>query len=333
MTRSWLLTGLTGGNPLAFLAALGTLKTATLVWPHSHCRMAWKRSNGNWRPILTVDVEDSVDLIAALARELKREPMHQAFAFSNNLTIGLDDFRHQATKAQAVAFKYRRAADLLASLTKKPVLYTAAAFRHRRFADFIAAFGSEVIKEANDPKRIADTALRTMSGAGHQDFLGTMQQLVTDTEPEHLRKALLDPWRYDDPVEKHTMRWDPHDDVRRALRWSEPSGDPARKVQGSVWGANRLAVEGITLLPTAPVGNRLETTGFIRRKNIGIFWTWPIWEREVGVDVVRSLLALQELQAEFPDRFKLDAMGIKEIYRCERITQGRFRNFTMGVPV
>lgn len=310
MNKPWLLTGLNGSNPLAFLAALGTLRTAALVWPNSRCRMAWKRAEGNWRPTLTVDVEGDVDLVAALEKELTRQPGHQAFSFSDNLTVELAEFRHQAVKAQATA-----------------------ACADRRFADFMAAFGSEAIKSTNNPKIIADTALRTMSGSGHQDFFGTMRQLTQDTKSEHLRKALLEPWRYDDPVEKHTMRWDPRDDVRRALRWSEPSGDPARKVQGSVWGANRLAIEGIALLPTAPMGNRLETTGFIHHKGIGVFWTWPIWEGEISIEVVRSLLSLDELRAESPDRCQLDAMGIKEIYRCERITQGRFRNFTAGIPV
>lgn len=87
MSRSWLLTGLNGSNPLAFLAALGMLRTATLMWPNSRCRMAWKRSAGNWRPAFTVEAEDDADLVAALAKELEREPEHQAFAFSNNLTV------------------------------------------------------------------------------------------------------------------------------------------------------------------------------------------------------------------------------------------------------
>jgi hypothetical protein len=312
MNNRWLLKGLDGSNPLAFLAALGTLRTATLAWPgpDHRCRMAWKRAEGRWRPELSVESEQEFNLVAALDKELARKPNHKAFELSEDLTIKIEEFRKQAVKAQKAGTN-----------------------KERRFADFLAAFGSETVKSINDPRIIADTALRTMSGVGHQHFLGTMRQLSKDTKSEHLRRALLEPWRYDDPLEKHTMRWDPHDDVRRALRWSEPSGDPARKVQGSVWGANRLAIEGLPLLPTVPVGNRVETTGFIQRKDIGVLWTWPIWVGEVSVEVVRSLLALDELRAELPDRRQLDAMGIKEIYRCERITQGRFRNFTVGTPV
>lgn len=310
MKQPWLLTGLNGSNPLAFLAALGTLRTASLTWPDRRCRMAWKRAKGSWRPELTVDSEQEIDLVAALEKELAHKPNQEAFELAENLTIKIEDFRKQAIEAQRAGTN-----------------------RERRLVDFVAAFGSEAIKSMSDHKIIADTALRTMSGSGHQHFLGTMRQLSEDTRSEHLRKALLEPWRYDDPIEKHTMRWDPRDDVRRALRWSEPSGDPARKVQGSVWGANRLAIEGMPLLPTVPVGGRLETTGFIQRKGIGVFWTWPIWEGGLSVEVVRSLLALDELRAERPDRRQLETIGIKEIYRCERITQGRFRNFTVGIPV
>lgn len=310
MKNRWLLKGLDGSNPLAFLAAIGTLRTAALAWPDCCCRMGWKRTDDGWRPELTVDSEQERDLVADLATELARDPKNEAFQVADDLKIKLEDFRRQLIKAQKEASN-----------------------KERRFADFLAAFGSEATKSMKDPHYIADTALRTMSGNGNQHFLGVMRQLSMDTTSDHLRKALLDPWIYDDPMEKHTMRWDPRDDVRRALRWSEPSGDPARKFQGSVWGANRLAIEGLPLLPSVPSGGQLETTGFMQRRGFGMFWTWPIWECEVSVDVVRSLLAFKELLAELPDRCQLDVMGVKEIYRCERITQGRFRNFTVGVPV
>ena len=36
-----LLTGLDGANPLAFLAALGTLRGLTLAWPERRVRLSW----------------------------------------------------------------------------------------------------------------------------------------------------------------------------------------------------------------------------------------------------------------------------------------------------
>lgn len=121
----------------------------------------------------------------------------------------------------------------------------------------------------------------------------------------------------------------PQDDRRYALRWHEPSGDPIRTVRG----ANRLAIEALPVFPTAPVGQELNTTGFTQRRGKGVFLTWPIWKPMIELDIVRSLLAHSELQSERPNRKKLSKMGIAEIYRSQRITQGKFRNFTQSYPV
>lgn len=82
------------------------------------------------------------------------------------------------------------------------------------------------------------------------------------------------------------------------------------------------------MFPTAPVGARLETTGFAGSGRRGTFWTWPIWEPAIGPDPVRSLLALEELQAESPDPAKLRQRGVVAVYRSQRITEGQYRNFT-----
>lgn len=80
-------------------------------------------------------------------------------------------------------------------------------------------------------------------------------------------------------------------------------------------------------MPVFPVKGHAETTGFMHL-NHRTLWTWPIWEPEVEIDVVRSLLAHGELQEEHPDRVRLAAMGVLEVFRCQRVTVGKFRNFT-----
>ena len=96
-------------------------------------------------------------------------------------------------------------------------------------------------------------------------------------------------------------------------------------------GANRLAVETLPLLPTVPGSKRTETTGFTRRDKATLF-TWPIWDCALSLEVIRSLLALGEVQHSEPDRAKLRAMGVVEVYRSRRITTGKFRNFTHAQP-
>ncbi|KZC19007.1 hypothetical protein RHOFW104R3_33505 [Rhodanobacter denitrificans] len=204
----------------------------------------------------------------------------------------------------------------------------------RTCSDFATAFAGEYPVDKDG--KVPDTALRTMSGAGHQHFLKFMRNFIEQVQPEHLRKTLFDHWRYDDPVQNMTLRWDPSDDNRYALRWSDPSGDPDRKTTGSMWGANRLAIEALPLLPTLPTHRQLETVGFHTQGARKTHWTWPIWDVFAGVDTVRSLLDMTDVQRS--DRAgmqpkELGARGIAEVYRSRRLTTGKFRNFTMGAPI
>ncbi len=296
------LIGLVGSNPLAFLAAVGTLRTLATAWPDRNVRMFWKRQAG-WTPVLAADCDlDEESLIAALHQQLRGMQDHPALSVDDNLKLPPDRFRRYAADA----------------------VEHAQATGDRTWADFVAAFGCDALAE---DKVIQDTAFRTMSGAGHQHFLKTMRELVEVTEPDHLAKALFQPWTYED--DRPSLRWDPEDDRRYALRWNEPSGDPIRTVRG----ANRLAIEALPLFPTAPVGSSLETTGFQTGGSRETFLTWPIWETPASVDVVRTLLAMHELQTERPDRRVLLAQGIVEVYRCQRLTIGKYRNFGPAAPV
>jgi hypothetical protein len=177
-----------------------------------------------------------------------------------------------------------------------------------------------------------DTAFRTVRGAGHQHFLGIMVNQLLNLTPEHLIKTLFAPWDYGDPTEALSLRWDPRDDVRYALRWRNPSGDPLRKSQGGMIGASALAVAGLPLHPVYPRQSGLHTTGFSEIKR-ATTWTWPLWESPIDLATVRSIIALSEIQEMEPDHRQLRPRGIFSLYRCERFTQGKFRNFTPAVAV
>ena len=298
------LSGLDGGNPLGFLAAIGVLNTASVAGLGLPWRMKWIAQDGSWFPVLFASrVVSSEELVELLASSLQREATPE-FDFDRNLNVDAEKFRKVAQDAQCCA-----------------------SIGDRRYADFVTAFGCEVVV-TRDGKSIQDTALRTMSGAGHQHFLGTMKQLRAAATSRHLYRALFNTWDYLD--EKLGLRWDPEEDRRYALRWGNPS-DTSRNPIQTMWGANRLAVEALPLLPAVPDGRRLETTGFTRRDRAVLF-TWPVWECAISLEVVRSLLALAELQESEPGRTKLCAMGVAEVYRSQRITVGKYRNFTHACP-
>jgi len=293
MSEPVTLTGLRGDNPLAFLAAVGALRVLTLDRPDDPPRMSWTIERGAWRPVLHdldgVDAQSLPEKIEAVMGEVcGPEP----FQFAKNTSVAPEEL------APFVRDAANRAAP-----------------GDRRCADFAAAFGCEALTDRQG--KVQDTALRTMSGAGHQHFVEFMRTLCEQTNVEHLREALFGPWRRQD--EPPSMRWDPIDDRRYALRWKNPSAEQIRTVRG----ANRLAVEALPLFTTAPASGELRTTGFQRK-----IWTWPIWDAPAGVRAVRSLLTLAGLHADPPDRRRLRAMGVADVYRSTRITVGKYRNFS-----
>ena len=307
-----LLRGLSADNPLGYLAALGVLRTATLAVPGNRFEMSWDIDMGHWRPRLFSTMEmGRAALIDVLEKQLRTSADLTAFRFGDNLTIKIGDFREALIRSLSSASPHNRAN-----------------------VDFLAAFGSDAIESRSNGKptgQIADTDFRTMSGAGHQHFLETIRTFMEDTQSSHLDKAVFEAWKYDDPLKGHSMRWDPIDDNRYALKWGAPAKDPTKNHSGSVWGGNRLAIEALPLFPTQPKQSELKTTGFCKRNRMTAL-TWPIWSPPIGLPEVYSLLAHLQFQKEQPDRVKLSAMGVVEIFRSERITQGKFRNFVTPTP-
>ncbi len=300
-----ILVGINGANPLGFLAALGTLRSCSLCKPAWDPKLYWC-ARAVWNPALKFGIAITQDeLLEQLALFLEKSPGSEAFELSDNIKFSPDCFR-------------KIAADALER----------ARFDEQEYVRFLAALGSEAVTD--DKGMIVDTALRTMSGAGHQHFLKSMRKIREETKKTDLKSALFHQWTYAD--EKPSLRWDPVDDRRYALRWRDPSGDTIMTVRG----ANRLAIEGLPLMSTAPVGQQLHTIGFRGKGSKDTFWAWPMWRFPVGLDTVRSLLTIKVLQKPVfthQDFDALQARGIGEIYRSQRITVGKYRNFTAAVPV
>lgn len=309
-----LLCGLDGSNPLAFLAALGTLRVANLVWARRGVRLSWVQHAGAWSPKISiaVDPDTFVDGITwycqtGLLKTEEEEPVEAAsafpyFAFDRNTSkIEPERFRQVETDA-------RRSSDRT----------------DRSFVDFVAAIGSDACVEDGF---VQDTGFRTMSGQGHQNFLGTMLTLAEDVERQYVQSTLLVPWHYEDPLKNHSMRWDPNDDKRHAYQWTDPTHNSERKT-GGMWGANRLAVEALPLLPTAPTTRGLHTTAFNPPQERWTRFRWPVWSPAITVETCGALLAVADLQAREIPRPELRAIGVEEVFESRRIVVGYYRNFT-----
>ena len=299
--------GMDGSNPLAFLASLGLLRTLSLARPDWDVRMGW-RIKGTCFPFLKTSSDlTEEDLLDVLDQGLKSRQGHEALDSGDDIKATPEEYR--SLKSRAI---------------------DASSPQHRAFADFVGALAGEVVVENNDPEHVQDTAFRTMRGAGNQHFLKIMRMLAKETEREHLDRTLFRPWDYADGIKSHSLRWDPLDYSPHAYRWRDPSADPRRNKSGGMWGANRLAVEGLPLLPVAAESGRLETTGFRGHGANNTYWTWPVWEPPICTEEVRSALAIEELQGERLNGSVLRERGIEAVFRSQRFVDGKFRNFTPG---
>lgn len=312
-SKEHLMVGLVGCNPLAFLASVGTLRILTRRWSEEDIKMSWKRHQSQWRPVLNCSSSKSKeDVVAALHNQLEGQEDEPFFTMPSES----GDERDNLSDLSAEGF---RRLGRLANDEAKP--------NDRKWADFCAAYGTD-ISTFEDDDQIADTDLRTMSGAGHQHFLGYMREIAQKTDREDYRKALFNHWEYED--EKPAMRWDPHDDRRHALRAEDPAKDEIYTVRG----ANRLAIEGLPLFPTIPTQDELKTRAFHYSWRSSEL-SWPIWGPPINLDTLNSLLSYQEITEDKPDLSSLAMFGVEEVYRSERVNLGggRYRNFTMGEAV
>ena len=284
-----LLDGLTGDNPLAFLAAVGTLRAATQVWSGDSPRMAWRSLSGRWQPVLRVRRAWSPDeLCTDLAQHLSGSL--SALPNWDDVPVASQEFTALARQA----------------------LHQDAASPGT--LDACGWLGSEAeFNGAEEPIRV--THFKMVSG--QQSFLEYIRELGRVTTDAHLRHALFETWAYAD--DKPSLRWDPAEDRRYALRDSNPS-DTAKNPIMTVRGANRLAVEALSLFPVIPACKAPITRGFFRDESRTNYLTWPIWSDWTGIDAVRSILGHRELFSVRPRPDQLRPLGVVEVFRAERTT-------------
>src|SRR4051812_43321371 len=93
MTSRFELRGFDGANPLAFLAAVGTLQASSLAFPDCRPRLDWNAA-GQWVPNLTLDrTLTREDFVHGLHRQLSELGGHPCLGFADNLTLPRAQYR------------------------------------------------------------------------------------------------------------------------------------------------------------------------------------------------------------------------------------------------
>ena len=177
-----------------------------------------------------------------------------------------------------------------------------------------------------------------MFGQGHQNFLERLVAVSRGETPSRLKKlksppdmrdpgkiveALFHPWRRQDDAD--AFRWDPDEDQRYALRFSDPSGEGAAL---TVHGANRLAAIGFLSCAAAPGERRLMAIA-AKRDEEGWSFVWPIWSQPMSRFGIEALLSHPDFLSEATPLRKL---GVFEVFRARRVANGKFMNVTRAQP-
>jgi hypothetical protein len=287
------LRGLKGGHPLAALAAFGLLRVCTEMSGFSDVRLGWDED------ALTA----SLSVTPPLAHDELIEKLVEA----------------QLTRSSALEFNW---ANDIRTDPEDFIKGISVAQDDRGILGFLSSFCCELALDGK--QNLKPTAFHMTSG--QQRFLKQARELAVSLEPlqsvpkrkakirspgESFREALFGPWRYED--EFHAFGWDPDAERLHALQAKSPTSEKPTSVRAAVW----LAVEALPLFPCAIVDGRLRTRGFSRREG-RIEFSWPLWKHPLSLDVVRSVLALEEVTLAMPKLSDLRAMGVFTVFRARR---------------
>lgn len=109
----------------------------------------------------------------------------------------------------------------------------------------------------------------------------------------------------------------PDADVPRTMDWDPGADTPAAIYTGHSRGyhpvAEWLAFRGLVFFPVTGSGERLETTACSGRRKSGTI-TWPLWDRPMQQDTIRSLIAYPQLTDL--DAAERGALGIVALHQA-----------------
>ena len=311
------LNGLDGGNPLGFLAAVGTLRILSdgRDPPADKVRLGWNATPAGWRPLLVGCGESKVELCDVL---------HRSLMDASNEIFNIGKVRKDAKESNKFPFD----ADLLVQALHALPGSTS----ERRDADFLAGFGTELYPDAKTREFQCTSFKMVRSGDSNgQGMLLYAKAIRQKVDQRSLERTLFENWDYGD--EGYSLRWDPIEDQRYALRWRDPSKSTAADGPRTMIAANCLAVEALRCMPCVPIGTKAVTTGFQELRYRKRF-VWPIWTPCVNAETVRSLLSLGELHETPLPRSTLEARGVQEVYGASVIRPNQYySNLAPAEPI
>lgn len=356
------LSGLDGGNPLAFLAALGAFRELSLVWPDRNVKMRWVRRGGAWRPELVMKETQTASEISKILAE------HMRCGFAADPT--LEDDRDRAQKKYAelrkeikdlrdeikkrgLKKKEKEAAEKeeLPPLEKKAndaraawleSLSRVVPFKEMRLGKHLDSSRDEFRETARDIMEGASQKTRErldMLAAFGSDGCFDEKSLRIQATPFCFatgsgHQYFLDTARQ--LVGNVTARriesclfqqWN-HLDEKLSMRWDPIEDRRYALMWDSPTSSNNKALTNwaANLLAYRSLQFFSSMPMQFGLKTTAFqknrYFVWPIWADALKPDVVRSLLSISTLADVEANAATLRAIGVKATYRAEKLTVG-----------
>lgn len=185
---------------------------------------------------------------------------------------------------------------------------------------------------------VGEATLCAANGAGHQNMFQTLRDLQKLAGEEHLRRALTQPWTFDEGVppeatwmgtRKPTLRWDEGAERLYALRLHKPTADPEPFT--TQIGAYALAAAALPCFPVVPTLRGPRTTFTISAGRGAVDFFWPLWTPPVTMHTLRALHASGEAERD-PDGAR--RRGVYRLLRARRWTQDKGKlTFGPATPI
>lgn len=304
------LEGFEPDNLLAFLALLGLLR-------------ALECTSSGWRPRARWDIDGPPLRPVLVLREQKtRAEIAEAAA--------------KGCASLAPDFQFGDHKDLNFSAIQARELLKEASIAGTVRADVFSALTSDAALK-DDEDCIQATSLCLLFGQGHQHFLDRLAKVPNTPSPpprgagktavelspsECIAETLFKPWLRLDAA--FSFRWDPHEDVRYALRFNDPTDTKTK--ERTQHGANRLAAIGFSAMTVAPQTRgdrvRLSARG-VQASRRGVYCAWPIHHEPASLAAIKAMLCDRRLWSA-----DMEHHGFVEVRRTQRISQGKFMNWT-----
>ena len=309
------LIGLQANDPLAFLAAIGTLRTLTKSSDIGTPKLSWEREISNWTPTIQFETPVTRDrLLEVLRTQLTGPTDATRYVMSENAEDPVD----KLSNLDVVTFR-----ELLETVPPGSSDEQA-----------LATYGTDAYVNHSDIVEFdigetgtALTRLNVLDFAGPKAYLKSQRKFVDETTRSKLRRTLFETWDFNDDASSHrTMHWSPTDASRGAYTGIDPTNLPSWTMHG----ANRLAISGSRLYAVVPQVKDSATVGFVDLGDRHVF-QYPIWTAPVTLSTVRTLLTHPDVASETPDLEQIDS--IATVLRAEIEVNKNYRNLGWGVPV